>query len=95
MATIAAAAAGLALAIPAQAQELRVGLSAEASALDPHYHNLTPNIQLATQVFERLTREPDHDAHAQLEFGVLRGAEGAEVVGSALLPKRGQKRAAP
>ncbi len=60
MATIAAAAAGLALAIPAQAQELRVGLSAEASALDPHYHNLTPNIQLATQVFERLT---DQDAN--------------------------------
>ena len=39
----------------ASAQELKIGLSAEASALDPHYHNLTPNIQLATQVFERLT----------------------------------------
>ena len=50
-----AAMGGFVLASPAFAQELKIGLAAEASALDPHYHALTPNIQLATQVFERLT----------------------------------------
>ena len=27
----------------AQAQELKIGLSAEPSAMDPHFHNLSPN----------------------------------------------------
>jgi peptide/nickel transport system substrate-binding protein len=44
----------------AQAQELRIGLAAEASAIDPHYHNLTPNIQLAAQVFQRLTDQDEN-----------------------------------
>jgi peptide/nickel transport system substrate-binding protein len=35
-------------------QELRIGLSAEPSAMDPHYHNLTPNNSLLSHVFERL-----------------------------------------
>jgi peptide/nickel transport system substrate-binding protein len=40
------------------AQDLRVGLSAEPSAMDPHYHNLSPNNSILSHVFERLI-EPD------------------------------------
>jgi peptide/nickel transport system substrate-binding protein len=39
----------------ASAQELRVGLSAEPSAMDPHFHNLTPNNSLLKHIFDRLT----------------------------------------
>ncbi|MFN4274860.1 MAG: ABC transporter substrate-binding protein [Ferrovibrio sp.] len=38
----------------AQAQELKIGLSAEPSALDPHYHNLGPNNQVAFTIFDTL-----------------------------------------
>ena len=44
----------------ASAQELRVGLAAEPSSIDPHYHVLTPNIQIATQVYERLTDQDEN-----------------------------------
>ena len=62
-----AAAAALAVsmgvpATPAAAQELRVGLSAEPSSVDPHFHNLTPNHQLRSHVFEALT---DQDKNQQ------------------------------
>ena len=43
-----------ALLSPASAKDLKVGLSAEPSAMDPHYHNLTPNNSLLSHVFERL-----------------------------------------
>lgn len=36
------------------AQSLSIGLSAEPSSLDPHYHNLSPNNMLARHVFEAL-----------------------------------------
>jgi peptide/nickel transport system substrate-binding protein len=36
------------------AQELKIGLSAEPSSADPHFHNLTPNNQLARHIFEPL-----------------------------------------
>jgi peptide/nickel transport system substrate-binding protein len=36
------------------AQELKVGLSAEPSSMDPHYHNLTPNNMLARHIYEPL-----------------------------------------
>jgi peptide/nickel transport system substrate-binding protein len=50
---------GLALfAANGSAQELRIGLSAEPSAMDPHYHNLSPNNSILSHVFERLI-EPD------------------------------------
>jgi peptide/nickel transport system substrate-binding protein len=42
----------------AWAQDLRVGLAAEPSAMDPHYHNLAPNNSILSHVFERLI-EPD------------------------------------
>jgi peptide/nickel transport system substrate-binding protein len=35
-------------------QELKIGLSAEPSAMDPHYHNLTPNNSILSHVFDRL-----------------------------------------
>lgn len=43
----------------AQAQELRIGLSAEPSALDPHYHNLGPNNQIARTIFDTLIRDDE------------------------------------
>ena len=36
------------------AQELKIGLAAEPSAMDPHFHNLTPNNSILSHVFERL-----------------------------------------
>ena len=49
------AAAGLALAapLPASAKALRMALSAEPSAMDPHFHNLGPNNALTSHIFER------------------------------------------
>lgn len=38
----------------AQAAELKIGLSAEPSSLDPHYHNLGPNNQIAYTIFDTL-----------------------------------------
>lgn len=47
---------GMAFAAPApvSAQDLRMALSAEPSAMDPHFHNLTPNNALTSHVFDRL-----------------------------------------
>jgi peptide/nickel transport system substrate-binding protein len=42
------------LATPAAAQELTIGVSAEPSALDPHYHNLGPNNAMRRHIFEAL-----------------------------------------
>lgn len=36
------------------AQSLSIGLAAEPSSLDPHYHNLAPNNMLARHIFEAL-----------------------------------------
>jgi peptide/nickel transport system substrate-binding protein len=41
------------------AQDLRIGLSAEPSAMDPHYHNLTPNNAILSHVFERLIEQDE------------------------------------
>src|SRR3546814_20603347 len=40
------------LASPAVAQELTIGISAEPSALDPHYHNLEPNNPMRRHRFD-------------------------------------------
>jgi peptide/nickel transport system substrate-binding protein len=45
-----------------QAQELRIGLSAEPSSIDPHYHNLSPNNMLSRQVFETLVGQDEKQA---------------------------------
>ncbi len=41
-------------ALPALAQELRIGLASEPSSADPHFHNLGPNNQLRRNIFESL-----------------------------------------
>ncbi|MCL4767919.1 MAG: ABC transporter substrate-binding protein [Hyphomicrobiaceae bacterium] len=51
----------LAMAPPAFAEELKIGLAAEPSAMDPHFHNLTPNSGMLSHVFERLVETaPDN-----------------------------------
>jgi peptide/nickel transport system substrate-binding protein len=41
---------------PAPAAELRIALSSEPNSLDPHFHALAPNNNLAAHIFEALTR---------------------------------------
>src|ERR1041385_676469 len=41
------------------AQELKVGLSAEPSAMDPHFHNLSPNHALTKHLFDALTDQDE------------------------------------
>lgn len=51
----AAVAAPLALmTAPVLAQDLRIGIQAEPSSMDPHFHNLTPNNQMARHIYEPL-----------------------------------------
>ena len=59
------------LAVPAQAQELRVAVEAGPTSNDPHYHSLIANIAFSRHVFEPLVaggvavhREMDEDAGA-------------------------------
>lgn len=47
-------AAGVSSVDPASAQDVRIGLSAEPTSMDPHYHTLSPNIALHQHVFEQL-----------------------------------------
>ncbi len=50
-----------------QAQDLKIGLSAEPSAMDPHFHNLTPNNSLLKHIFERLV---DQDENQRIRPGL-------------------------
>lgn len=51
----------------AVASELRVGVAAEPSAADPHFHNLGPNNQLRRNIFESLVATDDQQRpYAQL-----------------------------
>src|SRR5919109_4325834 len=43
----------------ATAQELRVGLAAEPTAMDPHYHNLSPNNSLLSHIFDSLVGQDE------------------------------------
>ncbi len=40
--------------------ELTIGLKAEPSSMDPHYHNLGPNNQLARHIFESLVHADEN-----------------------------------
>lgn len=51
-------AAGL-LASPLQARDLTIGLSAEPSSMDPHFHNLSPNNQMRLNIFESLVAQDE------------------------------------
>src|SRR5688500_20200829 len=48
-----------ALASGAQGQELRIGLASEPTAMDPHYHNLSPNNSLLSHIFESLVGQDE------------------------------------
>lgn len=50
----------LAGASAANAADLKIGLSAEPSALDPHYHNLVPNNAMFTHVFDALIEQDEN-----------------------------------
>jgi peptide/nickel transport system substrate-binding protein len=52
-------AASVGVAANASAQELRVGLKAEPSSVDPHYHNLGPNNGMAKNIFGRLMTQDE------------------------------------
>jgi peptide/nickel transport system substrate-binding protein len=53
--------------LPALAQELRIGTSSEPSAIDPHFHNTTPNKAVARIIFEPLVFQ---DEKQQLSPGL-------------------------
>jgi len=44
----------------AHGQGLKIALSAEPSAMDPHFHNLTPNNSLLRHIFDRLTQQDEN-----------------------------------
>jgi len=48
---------GVAVADPASAQELKIGIKTEPSALDPQFHTLNPNIQVADHFFDALVAQ--------------------------------------
>lgn len=45
---------------PAVSQEIKIGIAAAPSAVDPHYHVLTPNEELRKHIFEALTKYDDY-----------------------------------
>jgi peptide/nickel transport system substrate-binding protein len=59
---LAVAVAGGAQAQSPQAQTLNLGVSAPITSIDPHFHNLAPNIALSAQIFDQLV-EMDGSAH--------------------------------
>jgi peptide/nickel transport system substrate-binding protein len=46
----------------APARDLTIGVSAEASSIDPHFHSLTPNIQVRWNTFESLIAQDEKQA---------------------------------
>jgi peptide/nickel transport system substrate-binding protein len=50
-----------------QAQTLNVGVSAPVTSIDPHYHNLAPNVAMSSQIFDPLV---EMDANARLVPGL-------------------------
>ena len=49
----------LGLAGNAAAETLTIGLAAEATSMDPHFHNLTPNNQIARHIFDNLINQDE------------------------------------
>jgi peptide/nickel transport system substrate-binding protein len=49
----------LAWSAPAAAQEVRIGLASEPTAMDPHFHNLSPNNSLLSHIFEALVDQDE------------------------------------
>src|SRR5690349_14147746 len=44
----------LAFATPVAAADLRIGIGAEATTLDPHYYNLNPNMEIDDHLYDYL-----------------------------------------
>ena len=44
----------------ASAQELKIGLKTEPSSLDPQYHALNPNLQIALHMFDTLVMQDEN-----------------------------------
>jgi len=67
--TLAAAAAVVlaVVALPAAAANLAVGLGTDVTAVDPHYHNLTPNNNVAAHLFGYLV---ERNEKSQLQPGL-------------------------
>ncbi len=53
--------------LPARAADLSIGLGADVTSLDPHYHNLTPNNNVAEHMFDTLVGK---DARSRLRPGL-------------------------
>ena len=49
----------VAFATTATAQDLRIGLASEPTAMDPHYHNLSPNNSLLSHIFQSLVGQDE------------------------------------
>jgi len=47
------------LAGPARAADLRIGLAAEPSTLDPHFHNMAPNNAMTRNLFDALVEQDE------------------------------------
>jgi len=56
-----------ATALPAVAADLTIGLGTDVTALDPHYHNVTPNNSVAAHIFGTLVQRNEK---SQLEPGL-------------------------
>src|SRR5262245_58455305 len=59
---VASALALAALLSSANAAELKVGLAAPPSSMDPHFHNLSPNNSLLSHIFDRLVHQDPNQA---------------------------------
>ncbi|MGV2442332.1 ABC transporter substrate-binding protein, partial [Bacillus atrophaeus ATCC 9372] len=51
----------------ARAQSLTMAVGAQVTSLDPHYHALSPNLAVATMIFDTLTQ---FDSESRLEPGL-------------------------
>ena len=59
LATMTLAVSTAAFVAAAGAAELKIGLGAEPSAMDPHYHNLTPNNSVLSHLYDRLVHQDE------------------------------------
>ena len=56
---LAAAIVGLLFSVASSAADLSIALAADVTSIDPHYHNFTPNSNVAEHIFETLvTKDP-------------------------------------
>ncbi len=66
-AALSIAAIGAGLPAAAQAQDLAIGLSGNVTSMDPHFHNLSPNSNVAAHVYDRLVH---HDERQRVGPGL-------------------------